>query len=119
VPDVVVLRLRVDADRPDRVDRRPLVEERAADEAAVDLCGDAVEARVADQGAHAARGRPHRLEVVREGVTVGERGERLVENPPQLRDVVRGRAAEGELGGGGDGGSGGHARTFARVERAA
>jgi hypothetical protein len=46
--DLVILRRRIDADRPDSRDDRTLVEEVATHDAAVTFCDDAEEARMAD-----------------------------------------------------------------------
>ena len=92
--DPSILCGRINADRTDGGDRPPFVEERAADDPALALRDDPVEARVGHQAAHAAGGHPDAREIGREAVLGGERGECFVEDPAALGDVGRDGLAE-------------------------
>ena len=85
---VVVLRRWVHAHRPDRGDGRALVQEAAAQDAAVPLRHNAVDVRVVDEPPDRPGRRLDGREVVRESVAIRDRRERLVADAAGLDPVA-------------------------------
>ena len=92
--DLAVLDVRVDRDGPDPDDRRPFVEEVAADDPSVELGHDGVDPGVSEHHARESDRHLRLGEVGREVVRGGDRVERLVADAPDGLGVLGRSGAE-------------------------